>query len=376
MRVAVALSTEEDGIVAVQEAAQAARADVPQPVAALAWATGHHNPRLVSLRRALVEALGTRVIAGCVSAGITVGDQEVVGQPGLGLMVFSGPAERFEARLAHRLFDNPEASAVALLAGTGPDDLVVLMPTANHFKADPFLAEAARVAPDTLVVGGGATNPRGRDRVFDGDAVATDAAVALVIRGCRPRVGLTQSCGVISPVLTVTRCRGRAVFELDGAPAVSALAEVVQRIAGDQPDVRGVMAGLVAEPDGAGRRAFLVRPVAGVDWEKGTLDLGVEVDPGQQVVFVRRDVEQSRSDLNAMLLEHRALQQRPPAFGLWINCAGRGPAFQGMPDYDPAVIRGYLEGLPLGGFFGGFELAPLAGRTALHLFSGVLATGT
>jgi small ligand-binding sensory domain FIST len=63
---------------------------------------------------------------------------------------------------------------------------------------------------------------------------------------------------------------------------------------------------------------------------------------------------------------------RPPAFGLYFNCAGRGSALYGRSGLDPELIRRRFGRLPVAGIESSFEIAPACGRPRVHMFTGVL----
>ena len=60
-------------------------------------------------------------------------------------------------------------------------------------------------------------------------------------------------------------------------------------------------------------------------------------------------------------------------FGLYFNCAGRGSALYGIPGVDAAYISQRFGDLPIAGFFGNAEMAPLQDRNVLFTHTGVLA---
>ncbi len=115
-----------------------------------------------------------------------------------------------------------------------------------------------------------------------------------------------------------------------------------------------------------------MRPLMGVDAARGALVIGGTVRVGEPLYFVLREGHAARQDLKEMLqrLQGEATGAR---FGLYFNCAARGSSLYGMPGIDTAFISGALGPLPLAGFFGNAEIAPLRGRNRLFTHTGVLA---
>ena len=162
---------------------------------------------------------------------------------------------------------------------------------------------------------------------------------------------------------------------LDGRPAAAVLRRLVRRTRMSEEDLgRRVLVGIAQRPSrrDLARGAYTVRPLLGLERELGALYLGGEVQAGQQLVFVMRDLRFARADLNAMALELATRRQAPgpPAFTLVVNCSGRGPSFHGIPEHDACVMGASLPPSPRAGFFSSFELVPEPEPPAsIHLFS-------
>ena len=347
--------------------------------AVLCWVTPHHVAQLDLLRRTLTAGLGTRCLAGCVSSGVAVGDREVVDGPGMAVMAFwDEEPTRFSARLIRDLHAQPAAAARAAAEGAEEGDLVFTMATTDTFQAPPFLGALER--SEATFVGGGAVNPRGADVVFTGEGQSGDAVAVLRIEDCQPLVELTHACRPISPLYRVTACNGQLVSALSGRPAADVLKGLLEPVDPHRGRARGgpLMVGLTDVPGGEQlvRGEYKVRQLMGVTPNRGGLVVGEQMENGMGLAFLRLEVEASRTDLNLMLLEARGQwTDDAPAFGVYANCAGRGPKFQGIPDYEASIISAYLPGVPTAGFFGGFELGPVGGRTAQHFFTAVLSLG-
>ncbi len=117
-----------------------------------------------------------------------------------------------------------------------------------------------------------------------------------------------------------------------------------------------------------------MRSLLGADVDSGALVVGAPVKEGQPIVPVLREGDSARDDLKEML---RRIATPPPdtayRFGLYFNCAARGLSLYGLPGIDTAYMSGALGHLPIAGFFGNAEIAPLRGRSRLFTHTGVLA---
>jgi small ligand-binding sensory domain FIST len=179
----------------------------------------------------------------------------------------------------------------------------------------------------------------------------------------------------------VTGANGRVLTTIAGRPAAKILQRVVKhsKLSEDDLGRRVLVAKVVGRgPLALARGELVVRPLLGVEQRIGALYLGGEVEEGDGVCFVLRDLQHARMELNGMALELAAgcRAPGPPAFSLVVNCSGRGPSFQGIPEHDAPVLEALLPPAPLAGFYSGFELAPEPAQPAsVHLFSCVTVLG-
>jgi small ligand-binding sensory domain FIST len=207
--------------------------------------------------------------------------------------------------------------------------------------------------------------------------VVSGALVGLAVAGAAPVVGVAQGCEPIGEPFVITRGEGTTVTEIAGRPALEALADAVASVKGGARRVRhaGLFVGLAMDPAKSplGRGDFLVRNLIGVDRETGSVGVAEPVRVGQTIQFQLRDAQAAADDLRATLAGMSStLDGRPPGFGLYFNCAGRGQGLFGVADHDIGLIRERLGDFPIAGFFGNGEFAPVGGRNHFHNYTGVL----
>jgi small ligand-binding sensory domain FIST len=122
-----------------------------------------------------------------------------------------------------------------------------------------------------------------------------------------------------------------------------------------------------------GRSDYVVRPFLVPEDDPRSLAVPEPVRAGQTIRFTLRDAISARDDMKAMLNEQvLARRDRPAAFGLYFNCAGRGSALYGRSGLDPELIHRRFGDLPLVGIESSFEIAPTCGRPQVHMLTGVL----
>jgi small ligand-binding sensory domain FIST len=218
---------------------------------------------------------------------------------------------------------------------------------------------------------------------FCGDHVADQSAVGVLlsggfepyfrtIHGCTPKDGIYH---------TITRMKGPVVFELDGKPIV----QVIDQIYGNpswqsQIPVRRLSLGINhGERYGQFREAdYVNRLIAGVLPSKdGIVLFEPDLHEGMEVQFMLRDsdkiIDSARKNTLDLFNLIRA-DGRRPAFGLYIDCAGRtADMSETLTEEAAEVQKVFREGrVPLLGFYSGVEIAPFLGQSRGLDWTGVL----
>jgi small ligand-binding sensory domain FIST len=377
VRAGVGLSTREDSRLAVEEAVSAALAGGLRADGALLLATPDYAADLPALLAAACDALGTSVVAGAHVHGVLGAGRELEGRRGLALLAIEGL--EVHGFLLEAGFGNESTAAeeIADRLGGAPraEDLVVLLPDPRAVHLQALLAGAREGLAPAQIVGAGAAALDARAPLqWCGREAATGAIAGLVLRGERaPRVGVTQACRPATQLMTVTRAQGHWILELDGRPALEVYREVARGpLAEDLPRAAAfVLAALprdAADPLRPG--GYLVRNVAGFALEERALAIPEAVAVGDRLAFVQREPAAAREDLKAMLAQ---LREPTPAFGIYFDCCARGASLFGVEGLEAAYLEESFGSAPVMGLFGSCEIGPVAGRSELLTYTGVLA---
>jgi small ligand-binding sensory domain FIST len=214
----------------------------------------------------------------------------------------------------------------------------------------------------------------GETRLFIDDRVVDEGAVGARLPGVRIRPLVSQGCGPVGDVYTVTRAEGNVIHELGGRPPLLRFQELADGLSPEDRTLlgRGLYVGRAideykVEP---GRGDFLIRQVMGVDQRSGALAVGDRIEVGETIQFHVRDAATADEDLRA-LLELEAVE---PADGaLLFTCNGRGSRLFPVFDHDASLVSGKLGGLPLAGFNCAGEIGPVGGKNFLHGFTASVA---
>jgi small ligand-binding sensory domain FIST len=119
---------------------------------------------------------------------------------------------------------------------------------------------------------------------------------------------------------------------------------------------------------------YLVRSILGIDPQQGSIAAGTKIEQDQPLLLLIREAQAAREDLKHMLARlDDTPTEKPYRFGLYFNCAARGSSLYGLPGIDAAYLSARFGDLPILGFFGNAEIAPLHGSNLLFTHTGVLA---
>lgn len=390
IRAGVGQSREPSTATAIKRAAElalqgagAARADF-----AMVFFTADHAARPKELVSSLIQAVDTDCVVGSSAAGVLTATEEIEGGTGVAVLVIAGedivarpfifePLRGNEASLGDSFGD--------FLSGTRDENsLMVLLP--DSYNGDPrlLLDRMALKAGFHPVVGAGAAENGAAGATFQlcGERLASNAIAGAYLSGqFSTRVDITQGCQPISQPMVITKAEGNLIYEINGRPAFEVFAGLLKGpLAQDLR--RALMVLFVGLPANrqensvaAGR--YLVRNIIGLDGNEGVVAVAEQVREGEAMIFVMRDGQRARDDLEQMLQRHvQGLGGERPILGWYFNCCARGNPLYGIPGIDSAYIRRALGDFPLIGMFGGYELAPLGQANHLFAYTGVLALVT
>ncbi len=372
---------------AVEEAARRAlaRAGIARADLALIFFTSDHAARGGELTSALIRSAGTDCVFGSSGAGLVTGEGEIEGGSAVAVLAVAGEEISGRPFIFEPLKGNEAdlgSTFGEFLAKTGDaNSLMILLPDSYNGNPQPLLSAMAARAGFHPAVGAGSTESGAAGATYQlcADKLTSNAIAGAYLSGeFALSVDITQGCQPISDPMTITKCAGNLIYEIDHRPALEVFARLLKGPLAE--DIRRALmvlfVGLPADrqENSVAAGKYLVRNIVGLDPQKGILAIADQAAEGDQMIFTMRDGERAREDLSQMLRRQaQALGGRKPAFGLYFNCCARGHSLYGIPGIDSAYIRQALGDVPLIGMFGGYELAPLGRANHLFAYTGVLA---
>ncbi len=322
--------------------------------------------RLPEIVEALTADTGITDWAGTVGMGVCGTGRAAFGRPAVAAAAFDFP--QAAVRLVPGVRDDAgEAGAGVAGWAAGQARTTALL------HADPRNQSMGEIVADlSETLGaftvGGIASAEGRTAQLAG--TVEEGVVSGLVFGEAVRVvsGLSQGCTPIGPARTVTRSHNNLVVEIDGEPAFDVLCNdlgfnTVARIREAAPWLHA------ARPvPGSSEADYLVRNIIGLDAQDGIVALGALIDPGERLIFVRRDPAAAEADLRRMLRGAKARLSGPAQGGVYVSCLARGPHMFGSEDRELEIVREEVGDLPLAGFFANGEFS--GGR--IYGYTGVI----
>lgn len=372
------MSIASDPLGAAEEASLAAlrAAGLEAAESALLFSSGHDAAAIPGLLERAVRILGSERLAGASSHGVLANGVEEEGRPAVGVLALAG-LEAHSFLLSELASEEGRAGpeiAARIGAAPTPADLVLAFPDPVALAPDKLLASLDEALRPAAVAGAGSA-PAGVGPALQwGDGrIATGAVSGMVVRGKHPStIGITQACRPATGWMQVTRSQGNWLLELDGRPALDVYTEVAREPLA--ADLRRAAAFLLAALPRAGDSlepgSYLVRNVVGFDPNRRSFAIGERIAVGDRLSLVLRNPESARADLKAML---GLVGGGPFAFGLYFDCCARASSLFGVSGLEAGYLHNRLRDIPLLGMLGSWEIGPIAGRTELLAYTGVLA---
>jgi small ligand-binding sensory domain FIST len=299
-----------------------------------------------ALRAAAKAANCTRVM-GCSATGIFTEQEWVMDAPAAVAMVFD---------------DN---FSLQPLVGIQAGDLVLTLAAPNAINTTWLSDPGQRFGG----VSGDATG-QGPFSVWENGKGAVAGHCQAVMHGVKAVVAAAHGLKRLTRPQQVSQSQGYDLLKLGDFDALQTLKEAcgmedalplhrLMAVFGDSPeailDVRYQQAALVS-----GNEA------------EGSVTLAKPIPPGTYLSWAMREIGTAQADLQHTATQLQKELGAAPDFALLFSCLGRGPYFYGGVDMDLELLKKRYPGMPMIGFYGNGEIAPVNGENQLLQYSAVL----
>jgi len=347
---------------------------------AIVFATINYQSEYHELYQAVQANSSCDELIGCSGMSVLTSAGEFEGEPAIAVMVIraeelsaisfaaQGTESEMSAQIQERI--HPEV---------GDDSLLVIFPDIRAINPAELVSQIGSDGAALPIVGAAVSGDATGAQMYHwkGEQATERGVTGVLLTGnLTTAIGVAQGCQPIGKPKEVTKVEGRVIFELDSEPALENFKGTLQLLT--QDDIRRsggtVFVGIAmdAENRNPTRGDFLIRNLVGINEEHAAIAVSEEVTAGQLVQFHLRNPAAAAEEIRAIIAQlAEKTQSQPPAFGLYFNCLGRGKGLYGAANHDISVIQDKFPGLPIIGFFGNSEFAPIGGRNFAHAYTGV-----
>lgn len=352
---------------------------------AIVFATINYQTEYEDLYKAVQSNSNCDELVGCSGMSVLTSAGEFEEEPALAVMVIRSEqlsAVSFSAR--GTASEVGEQIQKDIQSGLGDGSLLVIFPDVRAVNPAELVTHIGSDGTALPVVGAAVSGDATGAQMYHwkGEEATEGGLTGILLTGdFDTEIGVAQGCQPIGKPREITRAEGRVIFELDGEPALESFKGTLQLLT--QDDIRRsggtVFVGIAMDPENKNpiRGDFLIRNLVGINEEHAALAVSEEVTEGQLVQFHLRNPNAAAEEIQEILTQlAEKTRQHPPAFGLYFNCLGRGKGLYGTANHDISVIQEKFPGLPVIGFFGNSEFAPIGGRNFSHAYTGVFVLCT
>jgi small ligand-binding sensory domain FIST len=108
------------------------------------------------------------------------------------------------------------------------------------------------------------------------------------------------------------------------------------------------------------------------DESKGVITLSKALHEGDWICWALRDVNAAQIDIVKTATRLGQELKEEPIFAILFSCLGRGPSFYDGSDQDLALLKTLFPSLPIIGFYGNGEIAPIQDKNEMLQYSAVI----
>ncbi len=338
------------------------KANIHAPSSVLLFLTSEFAADPHSAIVAAAKAASCTQIIGCSATGIFTEEDWVLDSPAAAAMVFS------DLNFNHPNVDNS--------AENNGDNLLLTLAAPNAINTT-WLNSPDLNAQRFGGVSGDATG-HGPFSVWQNGKGTTQGYCEVSFNNVSGAVAASHGLKIISAPRRITAAEGNDVLTIANSPAFTTLsaAWLKHHTAAEHFPYHQLMAVYANKASQLERGEYGLASLIIANEDNQSVTLTKPLQVGDWISWAIRDIDSAQIDIvkTASALKRQLVDD--PAFALLFSCLGRGPYFYNGVDQDLALIKTLLPDLPIIGFYGNGEIAPINGMNELLQYSAVLGLFT
>jgi small ligand-binding sensory domain FIST len=187
-------------------------------------------------------------------------------------------------------------------------------------------------------------------------------------------VAASHGLKILSNPRKITATQGNDLLSVANLPALNSLTSAWQKHAktSNAPPYHQLMALHASKASALERGEYNIASIIIENAHEASVTLTKSLQVGDWLSWAIRDVDAAQVDIVKTAGDLKQQLGTEPAFALLFSCLGRGPYFYNGSDQDLALLKTLFPKLPMIGFYGNGEIAPINGTNELLQYSAVL----
>ena len=334
------------------------KANIHAPSSVLLFLTSEFAADPQSAIKAAAKAASCTQIIGCSATGIFTEEDWVIDSPAAAAMVFS------DLNFSHETNDHD-----LLLTLTAPNAINTTWLNNSGLNSSGINNSAARFGG----VSGDAIG-QGQFSVWQNGKGTTQGYCEVSLQNTHSAVAASHGLQLISSPRRITACNGNDLLSLANIPSLNTLYAACKKndISSDDLPYHQLIAVYASKASLIERGEYNLASLIIENTENNSITLTKSLKVGDWLSWAIRDIDAAQIDIVKTASVLRRQLEAEPEFALLFSCLGRGPYFYNGTDQDLALIKTLFPNLPIIGFYGNGEIAPINGLNELLQYSAVL----
>jgi small ligand-binding sensory domain FIST len=329
------------------------KADITQPSSVLLFLTSEFAADPQSAIKAAAKAASCTQFIGCSATGIFTEEDWVIDSPAAAAMVFTN------LNFSHPKAEETQKNGDFLLTLTAPNAI-------NTTWLNSSGARFGGVSGDAI--------GHGPFSVWQNGKGTTQGYCEVALNNTNMAVAASHGLKIIASPRKITAVHGNDLLTVANLSALNTLTSAWQKHAktNDAPPYHQLMAVYASKASALERGEYSVASIIIENASEASVTLTKSLQVGDWLSWAIRDVDAAQVDIVKTAGELKQQLGTEPEFALLFSCLGRGPYFYNGQDQDLALLKTLFPKLPIIGFYGNGEIAPINGTNELLQYSAVL----
>lgn len=324
---------------------------IKSPTAVLLFLTSEFAADPASAIKAAAKTAGCTQVIGCSATGIFTEEDWILDSPAAAAMVFS---------------DTASLTVIQDQSNTQP--LLTL--------AAPHAMNSTWLHTQGLRFGGisGDATGHGPFSVWKSGKGVTEGHCEVGIKNAQVAIAASHGLKHISMPQKITKSNGHDIMNINQTAALFSLQSAWQALQRKNEELpfHQLVATSASTSEAFKHGEYNVASIITSNDEGGSITLSKELQTGQFLSWALRDANTAQIDIVKTAGKLKSQLTTEPTFAMLFSCLGRGPSFYDGSDQDLELLKTLHPQLPIIGFYGNGEIAPISGQNEMLQYSAVL----